>query len=318
MNCEETCALLQGWDDLLILCHASPDGDTLGSAAALVRGLRAMGKRASFACGDAVPAKYAYLFEGLEDLSDAPAHIVSVDVADAKLLGDLEAPYGQRVELAIDHHGTHVPFSPRCWNEPDSAATCELIYQLLKAMGAAITPDIARCLFTGIITDTGCFRYSNVTPRTHRIAAELMELGAPADELARRLFETKSRAQAEAERMVLETMEIFCDGKAAMVQVPARIRQETGAQDSDLEGVASFPRQVEGVVLGVTVKEKADGEIHASVRANPPADAAALCGQFGGGGHTGAAGCSFPDDTMEGAARKLKAACAAYLEALGL
>ena len=318
MTCAEIAAKLSGWNNILVLSHASPDGDTLGSAAALLRGFSAMGKQAGFACADPVPERYAYLFEGLTTEIESPEHIISVDVADAKLLKEIWEQYEGRVEIAIDHHGTHVPFALDRWVEAGAAANCELIYLLLKEMNVEITPEIAGCLYTGISTDTGCFRYANTTPRTLRIAADLMEQGAPAEELNRKLFETKSRAQVEAERMVMADMEIFLEGKCAIAQLPYRVYSLTGAKEGDLDGISSLPRQIEGVVLGVTVKEEKDGEIHASVRANPPADASVLCRRFGGGGHTGAAGCSFHGETLEEAAEKLKFACEAYLKELGL
>lgn len=318
MTCCEAAALLKQWDNILILSHASPDGDTIGSATALMRGLSALNKTVGFACADEIPAKFHPLFEGLENRLEAPEHILTVDVADPKLLKEIWEQYEGRIELAIDHHGTHVPFAPARWIEADSAANCELIYLLLVELGVEITPQIAQCIYTGLITDTGCFRYANTSPRTLRIAADLIEKGAPAADLNRLHFETKSRAQVEAERMVMADMEILLDGRCAVARLPYSVYQTTGAKEGDLEGIAALPRQIEGVVLGITVKEEKDGEIHASVRANPPADAAALCKRFDGGGHTGAAGCSFPGLTLEEAAERLKKEAEIYLKELGV
>lgn len=313
-NCAETAAILKGWDKILVLSHASPDGDTLGSACALMRGLAALGKQVGFYCADAVAPKYSYLFRGIPLGEFEPEHVMTVDVADLALLGDAREKYAGRIELAIDHHGTHVAFAEDRWVDAESAATTELIYLLLRELGVEIDADMAGCIYTGLTTDTGCFRYRSVTPRTHRIAAETIELGADAGEINRIMFESKSKAQVEAERLVLDGMEFFCGGRCAMVRVPRSVYESTGARESDLDGVATLPRQIEGVVIGVTLKEKEDGSVKASVRTNPPADSAAFCGRFGGGGHTGAAGCSFSGVTLAEAAERMAAACGEYLK----
>lgn len=318
LDCAQTAALLQGWDKILVMSHASPDGDTLGSASALLRGLSSLGKQVDFLCADPVPEKFSYLFAGLPLGGFEPAHVMTVDVADEALLGKAPQELVARVELAIDHHGTHVPFAPQRWVEPEAAATTEMIYALLGALGVKITPAMADCLYTGLATDTGCFRYRNVTPRTHRIAAALLELGARGGDINQAMFETKSRGQVEAERRAMESMVFFHGGKCAMIQLPQRLFGETGVTESDLDGLDAMPREIQGVVLGITLKEKEDGKVKVSVRANPPADASALCARLGGGGHQGAAGCSLGTISLQEAQEKMEQACGAYLEELGL
>lgn len=317
LNCSETAAILKKWDNILVLSHASPDGDTLGSACALIRGLITMGKRVGFCCGDKIPHKFDYLFDGLNLENFEPEHVMTVDVADVSLLGSIREKYESRIELAIDHHGTHREFTENRWVEPDSAATTEMIWLLLKELGVELDKSMADCVYTGISTDTGCLRYRNATARTYRIAAETIETGADAPEINRMMWESKTRAQMEAERLALADLQFFCGGKCAMIKVPRSVLEKTGATDSELEAIPSLPRQIEGVILGVTLKEKEDGTVKGSVRANPPADAAALCGKFGGGGHTGAAGCSFNGMNMEQAADTMLAACEDYLKAIG-
>lgn len=316
LSCRETAAVLKEWDNILVLSHASPDGDTLGSACALMRGMNAMGKRVAFRCGDEIPKKFDYLFEGLQINDFVPDHIMTVDVADLSLLGSIGGEYSGRIELAIDHHGTHREFADSRWVEPDSAATAEMIWLLLKELG--VTPDkaIADSVYTGITTDTGCLRYRNATARTYRIAAEAIDAGADAPEINRIMWESKTRAQMEAERLALDSLEFFCNGRCAVICVPRTVLEKSGASDSELEAIPSLPRQIEGVLLGITLKEKEDGTIKCSVRANPPADAAALCENFGGGGHTGAAGCSFSGLKMEEAAKEIIAAAEKHLKSL--
>ena len=123
LDCAGAARLLGEWDQILLLCHASPDGDTLGSATALCRGLRALGKTVNIDCADPIPEKFQYLFEGLPQEEREPRYIVTVDVADVKLLGAAWKKWGERVDLAIDHHGAREVFAPLCWVEPDSAAT---------------------------------------------------------------------------------------------------------------------------------------------------------------------------------------------------
>ena len=317
LSCAGAAAVLKGWDKVLVLSHASPDGDTLGSASALLRGLVSLGKQVSFFCADPVPEKFGYLFQGIPLGEWEPDHVMTVDVADKSLLGKAPQELVDRIELAVDHHGTHVPFAAQRWVEPEAAAAAEMIYALLGELGAPVDQAVADCLYTGLTTDTGCFRYRSVTPRTHRIAAQLLELGARGADINRAMFESKSKAQVEAERLVMDTLRFSSNGLCALVQVPWGIFAQTGAQESDLDGVASLPREIQGVVLGVTLKEKAGGKVKVSLRANPPADASALCARFGGGGHQGAAGCTL-ETSLERAVPLMEEACAAYVKELGL
>lgn len=172
------------------------------------------------------------------------------------------------MELAIDHHGTHVPFSQERWVDAHAAAAVELIYALLVELGVELAPAVADCLYTGLTTDTGCFRYRSVTPRTHRIAADLLERGARGADINRAMFESKSRGQVEAERLAMDSLRFSSNGLVALVKIPLDIYGKTGASESDLDGIASLPREIQGVVLGVTLKEK-EGKVKVSLRANP-------------------------------------------------
>lgn len=318
LTCKETARLLEGWDDILVICHENPDGDALGSMFGLVRGLRALGKRAGWYCASPVPKKFEYLTEGLEEIKFDPAHIVTVDVADSKLLGDAWEKFGDRIELAVDHHGIHRPFVETRWVEPQSAATAEMIWLLLRELGVKLDSDGLGCLYTGIVTDTGCFRYRNVTPRTLRIAAELLESGAPAGDINKTIFENKNLAAVRAEVMELNTLEVFCGGKCSMIQIPRSIIESTGADEGDMDGsVGRAAAEIEGVLIFVSLKENKDGSIKASLRATPPANAAVIAQRFGGGGHVGAAGCPLDGMDMAQARFTMMAACEEYLKEIG-
>ena len=162
--------LLLEADDIYLLCHQYPDGDTLGSAAALYLGLRQKGKRVSIRCGDPIPQKYDYMFEGIEFPDFEPQFICAVDIADPQLLGQRLSPYAQRVDLCIDHHGSNTKYARQYVIRPEAASTTEIMYDLLFTMEAEITSQIADCIYTGITTDTGCFRYTNATSRTYIVA----------------------------------------------------------------------------------------------------------------------------------------------------
>lgn len=286
-------------DNILILSHQSPDGDTLGCASALLRGLQALGKKARFLCSDPVPKKFSYLFAGTEEQEFSTKFVVSVDIADCHLLGKGLAEYEDRVDLCLDHHGTNGDFAKERVVDAKASAACEIVFQVLKEMQVAISPEMADCLFTGICTDTGCFRYGNVTPRTHRMAAELMELGARAADINREMFDTKSRTRVAVEKYALQSMTFHFDGKCAVLFVPLSIVEELSAEEGDLDGIAAMPRQIEGVLAGVTVREKPDGTLKVSLRTNQPLNAAQICSVFGGGGHAAAAGCAFHGKTFD-------------------
>jgi phosphoesterase RecJ-like protein len=299
---ERIAEVLRSAERMTILCHQFPDGDTLGAGTALCRGLRRLGKRAVVRCSDPIGAKFAYLFRELPDDEFEGGLVISVDVADSSLLGDtLLSRYGGRIALAVDHHRSSSPFAAETYVDSTAAATCEIIYDLLGLLNVPIDPLIADSLYTGITTDTGCFKYVNTTPHTHRVAAKLIEAGASSVDIDRAMFDTKSRARIEMERRVLDSMRFSKDGRIAIIRITKQMIAETGAVEDDLDGIASIPRCIEGVRIGITLREKNDGTYKVSLRARPPADASVICGQFGGGGHKGAAGCTLamPADEAE-------------------
>ena len=178
---------------------------------------------------------------------------------------------------------------------------------MINELGTMITPYMASCLYTGIATDTGCFKFSNTTPRSHRYAAELIEKGADYGEINRVMFEVKSRGRIAMERKVLENIEFYYGGRFAVITVTRDMIKETGCPLGDLDGVTAMSRQIEGVQIGVTIKEKPDGKYKVSLRTFEPYNAADICAVFGGGGHVRAAGCEFSCD-IESAKRQLLSA----------
>ena len=295
-------SMLKNADKILILTHRNPDGDTLGSGFALLRALRQLGKRVKLLNADAINEKYAHLYEGLSEESFEEEFIVSVDVAERKLLGDLMEKYADKVDLSIDHHGTGKLFAKKTYCESESASACEIVYEIIKALGAKIDKGIADCIYTGCSTDTGCFKYSNVTPRTHRIAAELIEYGADHSKINEKMFDTKRMNSIMLERMCYESLEVFGGGKVAVITVTKEMLRKSGTDKSALDAIKPITRQIEGVEIGLTVKEEDGGASGVSIRTSENYDASAICAHFGGGGHIRAGGCEIkdtPENTKE-------------------
>lgn len=285
----ETARILTGLDNVLILTHQSPDGDTLGSAYALGRAMQSMGKNVEIACSDFIPDKYSYMLEAVEPQKVEPEYIIAVDVADAKLLGEKLSQYGDRVDLCIDHHASNTHYAKKLLLD-ECAACCEIIYDVINFMGAEIDEKIAECIYTGISTDTGCFKYSNTTAHTHIIAAKLMETGFNFFKINRYMFEIKSREVINMEMRVWETMEFYMQGKVAVSTVTKDMVDM--AEPGALEAIAPMSRQVAGVRCGVTLKQYDNDVFRISIRTGHELDASSICGRLGGGGHRRAAGCS--------------------------
>lgn len=297
--------LLSENDDFIILTHANPDGDTLGGGFSLLAALRSLGKRAKVVCGEALPEKYRFLEYPGDEIENG--FVVSVDVADVQLLPlNVREKYADRIDLAIDHHATNRLFAKETYLEGDSASVCEVVFLLVKALGAEIGEEIATRLYTGCSTDTGCFRYSNVTPRTHRIAAELIERGARHSEVNVRMFETKKPGFLKLQSLCLSGMELHFGGKVSVFRITRAMLFECSCGDEDCDALVALSRQIEGVLVGVTFKEKADGSLKVSLRTHEGVDASQVCSAFGGGGHVRAAGCQFTCQFEEAKAQVLE------------
>lgn len=291
MMLESVAKTLLSKDKILILTHRSPDGDTIGSGYALAMALRKLGKSVKVDCTDPFPEKYSYFTDKLEKLEFDEEFVVSVDIADTKLLGEKLSDYADKIDLCIDHHGSNTKYAKEYYVEASAAAAAQVIAKLIRFMNVEFDKDIANAIYTGITTDTGCFRYTNVTAETHRIAADMIDCGAESGMINRLMFETKSRSRLEIERRVMDSIQFYLDGRCAIAYATIDMMKESGAVDNDMEGVSSLPRQIEGVMAGITLREKNNGKFKVSVRTTDELDASAICANFGGGGHKAAAGC---------------------------
>ena len=290
VSVKQTADILKSMDNVLILTHQSPDGDTLGSGYALCYALRNLGKKANVVCADKIPEKYSYFTAHYTPEEFEVENVVAVDVADEKLLGSL-SEVGE-IHLCIDHHGSNRQFADYLCLDSNCASTTELLYEILCEMNVTITKEIANCIYTGLSTDTGCFKYTNTTAKTLRTAAEMLEKGADAGMINTLMFETKTLARVQVEKLVYNTMEIALNGECAIVAITADMLERTGAVEDELEGVSAMPRQIVGVKVGVTLREKGKDTYKISLRTSEEADASLICSAFGGGGHKRAAGCT--------------------------
>ena len=314
---EQAFAALAALDDILILSHATPDGDAVGSMFALYLALRQMGKNVRCEIRD-VPESLRFVVRE-EAFAQFPVRsIVTVDVGDKKLLNkEFREKYGETVALNIDHHGTNVPFAAQTLVDPTAAAASEVLFDLFTAGGFTLTKEIAECLYVGVSTDTGCFRYANTTAKTLRTAAALLETGIDNARINTDIFETKTPQYVAFERAAMNALRLCLNGKCAVMRIRQADYLAAGISEADTQGVNGLPRMIAGVYAGLTVKERDNGVYHASVRTREPVDAAAICARFGGGGHKYAAGCELGTDGAL-AEQKLIAAVEEALREAGL
>ena len=297
----EAVEFLKSHDDFLIISHKNPDGDTIGCAFSLYYGLTQLGKRAKIACSDEFPWKYSYIFNDYKNsVEDFPEKtIVSVDLADKQLFGSLEE-YADRVDLCIDHHPSNTFYAKRTLVRSEAAAACEIMFEVLSGLGVKFTKNISNALYTGLITDSGCFKYTNTTANTHLVAAELIKLGCDYGQINKKMFDTKTRARLAMEKEAIESLEYFFDNKCAVMTVTDEMLKRTAASDGDMEGLAALPREIEGVEVGITLRQKGNG-FKVSFRTGESVNASEICQSLGGGGHARAAGCF-----IEGSAQNAK------------
>jgi phosphoesterase RecJ-like protein len=299
----ETARWLRDHDNFLILTHRRPDGDTIGSAALLCRGLRALGKNAHVLRNMEITEKYRHLHAGLnQDCPESGDTIISVDVAAPQLLPEVFSHLSRRVRLRIDHHSTDTPFAPLELVDAGAGACAELIYDVLQELGVALDKPMAEALYTAISTDTGCFRYANTTAHTFLTAAACAAAGGDLHGINQRIFETNSFAKLRLHSWMVENIRFLQDGKLAICALPLEVEKQLALTEDDLENVSGFPLSIEGVCVAATLRQNSDGKVKLSVRALPGYSAAALCEKFGGGGHKGAAGATLSVPLEEAAA----------------
>ena len=315
LTLDECANRLLGIENPLVLMHVRPDGDTVGSGAALCRIFEALGKHPRFACPDPIPKRLAFLTEGLElaispetrdplcDISSLTA--VSIDVPSLPQLGFI----GELLEvtLTIDHHQVNRPYAPNYTVGGASSAGEVLlgVARRLESLGKIkIDKSIATPIYAAMVSDTGGFAYSSANPDTYRRAAELIELGVDHPDIYRRLFSSKSREQIRAEGYVAERMLTAAGGRIAYFTLSLEERESLGLDHTHFETAIDVVRSLFGCEIAVTVKEAEAGVFRASIRSTSK-NVAEIAARHSGGGHALAAGCSPVGESVLDAAEAL-------------
>lgn len=294
--------------------HVQPDGDSIGSTLGMIRALRQMGKEAVMVGVDPIPPLYRFLpgwdtlrvpwqeIEGEWDLS------CFLDCGDLDRVGDaLPAVSRGRVTLNVDHHATNTVFGEYNYLDFTAAAVGELAYRILRQIGAPIDAGTALCLYTSLVTDTGGFRYDSTGPSTHRVAADLVELGAKPYDVAEAIFETESRGRLAILARALDGLQVDEGGRVAWMVVTQQMLAAAGATENDVEGIVNYARSLAGVEVGILFRETPDGRIRVGLRSRRTADVGVVAKAFGGGGHARASGCTLQGPMDEAVAGVLAA-----------
>lgn len=309
LTVQEAAARLRSWDNVLILTHVRPDGDTIGCAAALCAGLRAMGKTAYLLPNPEVTRNCRPYYAPCAAPADfSPEKVVSTDIAALGLFPENAKAYQARVDLAIDHHPSFEYFGRENIVRTEAAACGELVYEILREL-TPVTAEIALPLYLALSTDTGCFVYSNTTAGTHAIAAALMETGIDCKTVNKVFFRTKTKKRLRLEAAMLSDCRYYDQGRVAVLAVPLSLMQALQAGDSDAEDLSALGGQIEGVDCAVTMRERKPGLWKISVRTGPRVNATEVCRRLGGGGHAAAAGCA-AEGSREDVERKMLEAVA--------
>lgn len=280
---------------VLLFPHVRGDGDAFGSCAALCHALRGLGKDCWILMEDKVPDVYEFLVDGMvtwdQDILGIPDVCMCVDCGEENRLPKrLERFRSGRTTICLDHHEAPAYMCDFNYVEPDAAATGELVYMLLVAMGVEPDRECAEDLYAAITKDTGNFEYGNTTARTHRIVASLYDTGANLHTVGTRLNENEKLSKIRLLGRALNSLELTEAGLFAMVCVTRKMMEDCGAREEDTDGIVETIRGIAGVEMAAVLKESDDGTVRVSMRVKNLGNVAAICRQFGGGGHEKAAG----------------------------
>ena len=303
MTLDEVLEEIKKAQTIVVLTHESPDGDAISSSLSVMHAVSQLGKKA-----DVIIPEYSKCFKFLPGAEEIIAEsnvenydlAISVDCSDLKrLVGAKEYFETAKKTIQIDHHSVNAMFADLNYVDPVAPACCQVLIAMFEYYGLEITKEIATCILTGIITDTGGFQWGGVTPETFEFAAELIRKDAKIKEICRKILRNKTKAHCELERIVYNRMEFFEDGKIALTYLTLEDYEKVNAQMGDDEGLVDILRDIEGVEVAVLLKEKeGTNGFKGSLRSNETVNVSDICLLFGGGGHPGAAGC-FVSGTIE-------------------
>ncbi|MEI8233946.1 MAG: bifunctional oligoribonuclease/PAP phosphatase NrnA [Verrucomicrobiota bacterium] len=298
----------------VVMSHVRPDGDAIGCAVALALCLRELGKEAVVWNDDGPLEKLAFL-PGSDLIQKPPRQpedfdvVLVVDTSTQPRLGDSRAAVGHaKLWINLDHHVSNTGFGDLVYIDPAAPAAGQIVFELIRAAGFPLTPAMADNLWAAIATDTGSFQYSNTTARTFEIGAALIQAGVQVGKISERLFQTHPRRRMELLRAVLNITRFTCEDRVASCALPRATVAAIGATPEDTEGLIDTLRGTEGVLVAAFLEEIEGGQVRISTRSKDPRyDVCKICAQFGGGGHTLAAGARVSGTLAEVEAKVLQA-----------
>ena len=299
--------IMDDLDGILLFPHVNADGDAIGSCTALCLALRSLGKKAYIMMREPIPKNLDFLDFGCitDDASvlDEVQLSLMLDCNGLNRIPGREAEWERgRLKGCIDHHATTSKDIRYDFKriEPNAAATGEIIYRLIKDLGAEITLDIANCIFTAITTDTGNFQHTNTTSRSHEIAGHLYKVeGFNSKMISALIYDRRSKEALQMESAVLSDLEFYAGGKLAVGRVTQKILTDYGCSMDEADGIIQRMMSIDGVEGACLFKETDENNVRASLRGRSYVNMAKAAAVFGGGGHTLAAGCSFNKSMKE-------------------
>ena len=284
---------IAGRQEIAVVCHVSPDGDTLGSALALWRALLSLGKKAQVFCASSIPEMYSFL-PGIEQVSNADEvklrSVLCVDVASRDRMGKYEAILDECESACIDHHGTNEGYCDVNVVEGEASATGVVVIKLLDALGVSMDREMATCLYAAISSDTGRFMYSLTNAEALRAGARCLEQPIDVDEIGFWLFRRRTLARNKLLAYALNHMFLTDSGRIAVIELPQSAYEESGAASGDAEGIVSYGIETSGVEVAIQAKEQNEKQTKFSLRSRGALDVSKVAARLGGGGHANAAG----------------------------
>lgn len=281
---------------IAILPHVAADGDSVGSAAAFHLALKKLGISSRILLEEKIAVNYEFITgtKAAEIYTKKPERfdlVIALDCGDKERLGSrYELFKNAGVTVNIDHHTTNTEFAFINYNVTSASSTGEIVYQIIKLMGAEFDHDIAQALYMAIASDTGGFRFSNTTPTTHIIASELLNYDIDVADISQRIFDITTLAKAKLMAIAINSTEILLDGKVAFMTLTEEDFKSTGALDEDTDGIVNVGRNIKGVEVAVLFKKLHDTETKINLRSKTYVDVAKIAGLYKGGGHKRASG----------------------------